>query len=290
MRIWEDERRVTRCYKCQTSFGLTVWKHHCRACGKVFCDECSLYYMKIPPDEICPDTPANVIVTNPQRCCRECAERIRARQYEENRLVVQHFENNVRSPIAPSPGRNPVCTVNALEFDRSKPSKLYAIRLPADRPVLSNQAIRVDLGGHINHVYVPRNVRPGDIVHVRANIVNIVVPDNNAYVDIVTEVYIVDVRTLDEILNPGLTNNNTRLSGGTYAAITATTQQAQSTHPSSSSQQQEETTENQEAAEEEGAFIECAQCTFHNSLRVLRCRMCDSRLYDESEHASPSGP
>lgn len=29
------------CFRCRTSFGLLTRKHHCRACGQIFCDKCS---------------------------------------------------------------------------------------------------------------------------------------------------------------------------------------------------------------------------------------------------------
>eukprot|EP01126_Amoeba_proteus_P029925 TRINITY_DN2956_c0_g2_i2.p1 TRINITY_DN2956_c0_g2~~TRINITY_DN2956_c0_g2_i2.p1 ORF type:complete len:240 (-),score=28.65 TRINITY_DN2956_c0_g2_i2:151-870(-) len=38
---WEDSSKVTECGLCQSSFNILALKHHCRACGKVFCDDCT---------------------------------------------------------------------------------------------------------------------------------------------------------------------------------------------------------------------------------------------------------
>jgi len=29
------------CYRCRVEFGMFTRKHHCRACGQIFCDKCS---------------------------------------------------------------------------------------------------------------------------------------------------------------------------------------------------------------------------------------------------------
>eukprot|EP00339_Tiarina_fusa_P010015 CAMPEP_0117011734 /NCGR_PEP_ID=MMETSP0472-20121206/10029_1 /TAXON_ID=693140 ORGANISM="Tiarina fusus, Strain LIS" /NCGR_SAMPLE_ID=MMETSP0472 /ASSEMBLY_ACC=CAM_ASM_000603 /LENGTH=472 /DNA_ID=CAMNT_0004714629 /DNA_START=29 /DNA_END=1444 /DNA_ORIENTATION=+ len=46
--VWEDDSKVKRCPKCRTEFGWTSRKHHCRACGKVFCNKCSTHTLTIP--------------------------------------------------------------------------------------------------------------------------------------------------------------------------------------------------------------------------------------------------
>ena len=37
---WEAEDYVEMCRECESKFELTLWKHHCRACGGVFCENC----------------------------------------------------------------------------------------------------------------------------------------------------------------------------------------------------------------------------------------------------------
>ena len=39
--FWIDERNCRVCYDCDQGFTLFVRKHHCRVCGRVFCNRCS---------------------------------------------------------------------------------------------------------------------------------------------------------------------------------------------------------------------------------------------------------
>eukprot|EP00667_Euglena_gracilis_P020246 EG_transcript_21880 len=45
---WTRDELVHFCGCCQKEFGLLIRKHHCRYCGKVFCDECTRFRAKIP--------------------------------------------------------------------------------------------------------------------------------------------------------------------------------------------------------------------------------------------------
>ncbi|RZF30132.1 hypothetical protein EVC45_08960 [Paraburkholderia sp. UYCP14C] len=38
---WIADNKVTRCTSCKRSFTMTFRKHHCRNCGRIFCDACS---------------------------------------------------------------------------------------------------------------------------------------------------------------------------------------------------------------------------------------------------------
>lgn len=81
---WIDDSSVTRCYnsKCKETFSYLVRKHHCRLCGRIFCDKCSRYKALIPKDIIdkIPDRPDSYMSMfktkdnkpKPQRVCYEC--------------------------------------------------------------------------------------------------------------------------------------------------------------------------------------------------------------------------
>lgn len=38
---WETDEKVTQCTKCSSEFDDINRRHHCRSCGKIFCDGCS---------------------------------------------------------------------------------------------------------------------------------------------------------------------------------------------------------------------------------------------------------
>ncbi|ETN74089.1 FYVE zinc finger [Necator americanus] len=42
---WHDG---TECYRCRSEFSLFNRKHHCRACGQIFCDRCSTKELPLP--------------------------------------------------------------------------------------------------------------------------------------------------------------------------------------------------------------------------------------------------
>ena len=39
--LWVPDERVTKCQLCHTAFTFTKRRHHCRACGKAVCGDCS---------------------------------------------------------------------------------------------------------------------------------------------------------------------------------------------------------------------------------------------------------
>jgi hypothetical protein len=45
---WIPDERVRRCFACNTAFSIFRRKHHCRSCGRVFCDSCTAYRERLP--------------------------------------------------------------------------------------------------------------------------------------------------------------------------------------------------------------------------------------------------
>jgi hypothetical protein len=41
--IWIPNQKVDNCFNCNTKFSFLNRKHHCRLCGRIFCNECSSY-------------------------------------------------------------------------------------------------------------------------------------------------------------------------------------------------------------------------------------------------------
>lgn len=47
---WVQDDAVNACFKCHSLFTLLIRKHHCRACGRIFCNACSSQRVVIPGD------------------------------------------------------------------------------------------------------------------------------------------------------------------------------------------------------------------------------------------------
>ena len=62
---WQLDTDVSECYQCRKTFNMLRRKHHCRACGMIFCNACTKsqmltsYQQKIGSDK-------------PQRVCDNC--------------------------------------------------------------------------------------------------------------------------------------------------------------------------------------------------------------------------
>ena len=62
---WAPNSTTKNCSGCKRSFGRSVWRHHCRGCGLVFCNACA----PSPGRSM----PPHFRYKGPQRCCVPCA-------------------------------------------------------------------------------------------------------------------------------------------------------------------------------------------------------------------------
>ncbi|XP_058285282.1 zinc finger FYVE domain-containing protein 21 isoform X5 [Hylobates moloch] len=60
---WVPDKECRRCMQCDAKFDFLTRKHHCRRCGKCFCDRCCS--QKVPLRRMC--------FVDPVRQCAECA-------------------------------------------------------------------------------------------------------------------------------------------------------------------------------------------------------------------------
>lgn len=63
---WVADEDVKACTKCGTNFSVFLRKHHCRACGKIYCSDCASHYTTIP----------QMAYKKPVRVCKDCHERL----------------------------------------------------------------------------------------------------------------------------------------------------------------------------------------------------------------------
>jgi len=76
---WENDREIKVCGNCEKSFSLARRKHHCRCCGRIFCNECSPHR-----DEL----PLAFEVKGLQRTCDSCHQNLQLMKMEENPTSV----------------------------------------------------------------------------------------------------------------------------------------------------------------------------------------------------------
>ena len=84
---WVKNNSVTNCYDCKKKFWFYLRKHHCRACGRIYCCYCTEKYVELPNDiEKFPSEPGywaksieNMLLWKDcvkQRVCEKCYNRL----------------------------------------------------------------------------------------------------------------------------------------------------------------------------------------------------------------------
>ena len=46
--VWVPDSQAKTCRDCRLPFNLVRRRHHCRACGQVFCSECTMHKLALP--------------------------------------------------------------------------------------------------------------------------------------------------------------------------------------------------------------------------------------------------
>jgi hypothetical protein len=88
---WQKDDEVDECFKCDVQFSLRERKHHCRRCGTVFCNNCSL---KVSPILL-------YAITSEVRVCDKCYNQlISENNYATNLRPILHrgdmFKKSIR--------------------------------------------------------------------------------------------------------------------------------------------------------------------------------------------------
>lgn len=86
-----EDYAVTCCVGCCTQFTMFNRKHHCRSCGKIYCNLCSQWAEIIPEKMVCyTNTEKWVHFDKPQRVCHEC--KLLIDEYKKISKIVQYME------------------------------------------------------------------------------------------------------------------------------------------------------------------------------------------------------
>lgn len=99
---WIDSDKVIKCESCSKTFSFFIRKHHCRACGHIFCSYCCYQYIKIPLDLI--DIPREKAVYhyinyikkvvyngNESLVCNDCYHKIKNLKYIKTTINICSF-------------------------------------------------------------------------------------------------------------------------------------------------------------------------------------------------------
>lgn len=111
VQVWTPDDAVTECHKCHVTFGWLTRRHHCRACGRIFCFQCCARLTKLPrdlvryPEPLESDSPTveSTVGAERERVCEPCyrdIKRIRpvcalVRQYDKCGYDVVQLTNEV---------------------------------------------------------------------------------------------------------------------------------------------------------------------------------------------------
>lgn len=93
--------KVTECFNCCSEFGMFNRKHHCRACGRIFCHNCSKYTETVP-EELIEYRKTKKWIAENSRVCKKCKENVAAfnsisHLLEYFRIVAYPFHLCVRA-------------------------------------------------------------------------------------------------------------------------------------------------------------------------------------------------
>eukprot|EP00996_Jenningsia_fusiforme_P006049 NODE_721_length_1953_cov_80.375000_g663_i1.p1 GENE.NODE_721_length_1953_cov_80.375000_g663_i1~~NODE_721_length_1953_cov_80.375000_g663_i1.p1 ORF type:complete len:356 (-),score=52.14 NODE_721_length_1953_cov_80.375000_g663_i1:806-1873(-) len=75
---WRHDRAAADCQGCQAEFTWMLRRHHCRACGEVFCNSCSRYRLALPEYALCA----------PQRVCGSCMKNLMSKSHRMTRESI----------------------------------------------------------------------------------------------------------------------------------------------------------------------------------------------------------
>ena len=218
------------------------------------CKKCTRFFRKLPESELCPDHPSYINNLHPLRCCEECAQRVK----EHVRIDHQHeHKPKHRTTVG-------MRIIDSDEYLPSYHSKVYMMPIPPDRTVVPGQTVRAVLGGRINHVVIPYDVRAGDVLYVRANDVFIHYPkkDSADHTIVVDASGLVD-KVIDRLHDEGaISRSATEIEEG-YQSESDSTES-----------EEEGKEEESELYHGEGEYVHCENCRTLNPIRSNTCEVC----------------
>jgi len=82
---WQKDEDVIRCAECEADFGVFTRRHHCRSCGKIYCDPCTNYQVYVEG--------YGYKLGSTQRVCVNCNKQNQNEdKYEEKKIEEKQVE------------------------------------------------------------------------------------------------------------------------------------------------------------------------------------------------------
>jgi len=96
LEVWAPDQEVVTCHGCKIPFSFMVRRHHCRACGRIFCYKCSPDYRVIPLmfRRRVPSAPVVLDFEIVQRVCIQCRDKIDYLN-EHLRAIISDIEDHM---------------------------------------------------------------------------------------------------------------------------------------------------------------------------------------------------
>jgi len=132
---WERDDAVNECRDCHRRFNFLTRRHHCRRCGRIFCDRCSSHRALLDPSDVVqdPSFPDSTSTASSHRVCLSCYDEVNAtvptrlqgtRTTSMERIVVDqerlsipgHQSRRQSSSQLSDLSECPVCSVNLADL------------------------------------------------------------------------------------------------------------------------------------------------------------------------------
>ncbi|KAH9843911.1 FYVE-domain-containing protein [Rhodofomes roseus] len=131
---WERDDAVGECRECRRRFTFLNRRHHCRRCGRIFCDRCSSWRALLDPSDVVHDPADAEVLHTPalQRVCQVCYEQTTAvvpsglhptRTTSMERIVIDQARLSTPSPSRAQSSSQlsdlaecPVCNTNLADL------------------------------------------------------------------------------------------------------------------------------------------------------------------------------
>jgi hypothetical protein len=117
---WMKNNASKKCTRCEKKFTLSVRRHHCRHCGDLVCQECSLHRVKVEADNLMQN---GGDASEAQRCCDTCFENLKKLRKAE---VDAEMKRKQELDLLNSTSRVSSCLLKIFFLDGSTKTVKYS--------------------------------------------------------------------------------------------------------------------------------------------------------------------